>query len=176
MAMTASAFDTLTTARDLEAAGFERRQAEAVASAIGNAGDRSATKADLGQLATKTDLAAVKAELGTVKTDLADVKVELGTVKTDLAGVKVELGTVKTDIAGVKVELGTVKAELGTVKADVRDIKADNKAIKAGIADLRTDIAGLRGRIDGAKWGLGLFLGFLAALGIAIAARIFGAF
>ena len=127
MAMTASAFDTLTTARDLEAAGFERRQAEAVASAIGNAGDRSATKADLGQLATKA-------------------------------------------------ELGTVKAELGTVKADVRDIKADNKAIKAGIADLRTDIAGLKGRIDGAKWGLGLFLGFLAALGIAIAARIFGAF
>jgi len=127
MAMTASAFDTLTTARDLEAAGFERRQAEAVASAIGNAGDRSATKADLGQLATKA-------------------------------------------------ELGTVRAELGTVKADVRDIKADNKAIKAGIADLRTDIAGLKGRIDGAKWGLGLFLGFLAALGIAIAARIFGAF
>ena len=127
MAMTASAFDTLTTARDLEAAGFERRQAEAVASAIGNAGDRSATKADLGQLATKA-------------------------------------------------ELGTVKAELGTVKADVRDIKADNKVIKAGIADLRTDIAGLKGRIDGAKWGLGLFLGFLAALGIAIAARIFGAF
>ena len=183
MAMTASAFDTLTTARDLEAAGFERRQAEAVASAIGNAGDRSATKADLGQLATKTDLAGVKAELGTVKTDLAAVKAELGTVKTDLASVKVELGTVKTDLAGVKVELGTVKtdlasvkAEVGTVKADVRDIKADNKAIKAGIADLRTDIAGLRGRIDGAKWGLGLFLGFLAALGIAIAARIFGAF
>ena len=169
MAMTASAFDTLTTARDLEAAGFERRQAEAVASAIGNAGDRSATKADLGQLATKTDLAAVKAELGTVKTDLASVKVELGTVKVELGTVKVELGTVKADLAGVK-------AELGTVKADVRDIKADNKAIKAGIADLRTDIAGLRGRIDGAKWGLGLFLGFLAALGIAIAARIFGAF
>ena len=101
--------------------------ASAVASAIGNAGDRSATKADLGQLATKA-------------------------------------------------ELGTVKAELGTVKADVRDIKADNKAIKTGIADLRTDIAGLKGRIDGAKWGLGLFLGFLAALDIAIAARIFGAF
>lgn len=108
--------------------------ASAVASAIGNAGDRSATKADLGQLATKAELGAVKAELG------------------------------------------TVRAELGTVKADVRDIKADNKAIKAGIADLRTDIAGLKGRIDGAKWGLGLFLGFLAALGIVIAARIFGAF
>ena len=50
MAMTAPAFDTLATARDPEAAGLERRQAEAVASAIGNAGDRATTKADLAAL------------------------------------------------------------------------------------------------------------------------------
>ena len=50
MAMTAPAFDTLATARDLEAAGLERRQAEAVVSAIGNAGDRATTKADLAAL------------------------------------------------------------------------------------------------------------------------------
>ena len=50
MAMTAPAFDTLATARDLEAAGLERRQAEAVASAIGNVGDRATTKADLAAL------------------------------------------------------------------------------------------------------------------------------
>ena len=50
MAMTAPAFDTLATACDLEAAGLERRQAEAVASAIGNAGDRATTKADLAAL------------------------------------------------------------------------------------------------------------------------------
>ena len=49
-AMTAPAFDTLATARDLEAAGLERRQAEAVASAIGNAGDRTTAKADLAAL------------------------------------------------------------------------------------------------------------------------------
>ena len=49
-AMTAPAFDMLATARDLEAAGLERRQAEAAASAIGNAGDRATTKADLAAL------------------------------------------------------------------------------------------------------------------------------
>ena len=46
MAMTAPAFDTLATACDIEAAGLERRQAEAVASVIGNAGARASTKAD----------------------------------------------------------------------------------------------------------------------------------
>ena len=63
MAIAAPAFDTLTTARDLEAAGLERRQAEAVASAIGNAGGHVATKADLEHLATGTDLERLRADL-----------------------------------------------------------------------------------------------------------------
>ena len=49
MAMTAPAFDTLAMARKLKATGLERRQVEAVA-AIGNAGDRATTKADLAAL------------------------------------------------------------------------------------------------------------------------------
>ena len=49
--MYAAAFDTLTTARKLEAAGVERRQAEAHAEAL-----REAVSADRGELATKVDL------------------------------------------------------------------------------------------------------------------------
>ena len=45
--MTAGTFDTLTAAHDLEAAGFERRQAEAIAKAINHGDERAATKADL---------------------------------------------------------------------------------------------------------------------------------
>ena len=108
VAVTAPAFDTLATARDLEAAGGDDAQAEAHAEVIA-----SAVHSGRDDLATRADLAAVK---------------------TDLAA----------------------------VKADVRDIK--------------TGIDGLKGKIDGAKWGLGLFLGFLSALGIAMAARLFGAF
>ena len=48
--MNASTFDTLTTARDLEAAGVERRQAEAHAEAL-----RQAISADRDALATKAD-------------------------------------------------------------------------------------------------------------------------
>ena len=70
--MTATAFDTLSAARDLEAAGFERRQAEALAGAV-----RQASAADREALATKADLAdhesrlvstlATKAELRAVQ-------------------------------------------------------------------------------------------------------------
>ena len=43
--MTAAAFDTLRAARDLEAAGFERRQAEAIATTIDHSDEHTATKA-----------------------------------------------------------------------------------------------------------------------------------
>ena len=56
--MSAAAFDTLATARELEAAGVERRQAEAIAE-----GMRRAVSADRDALATKTDLAALEGRL-----------------------------------------------------------------------------------------------------------------
>ena len=58
--MTAAAFDTFGTARDLEAAGFERRQAEALASAV-----RQARADDRDALATKTVIAEFRADLET---------------------------------------------------------------------------------------------------------------
>ena len=57
--MAAGAFNPLETAHDLEAAGFERRQAEAIAKAIAKAidhgDDRAATKGDLDAVATTLD-------------------------------------------------------------------------------------------------------------------------
>ena len=58
--MTATAFDTLGIVRDLEAAGVERRQAEAHAEAVAKAAN-----AGHGELATKADLKAAVAELET---------------------------------------------------------------------------------------------------------------
>ena len=53
-----AAFDTLTAARDLEAAGIERRQAEAIAGTF-----RTAVAVDWDALATKADLAEIRADL-----------------------------------------------------------------------------------------------------------------
>ena len=56
--MTGTTFDSLAAARDLEAAGIERRHAEAIAASM-----RDAAGADREQLATKTDLAELRADL-----------------------------------------------------------------------------------------------------------------
>ena len=61
--MTATTFDTLTAARDLEAAGVERRQAEAIAGTV-----RQAINADRDALATQADLAGLESRI--------DVKLE----------------------------------------------------------------------------------------------------
>ena len=62
--MTATTFNPLATARSLEAAGIERRQAEAIAEGMRDAADAAAS-AERGDLATKTDFAdfATKADL-----------------------------------------------------------------------------------------------------------------
>ena len=56
--MTGSTFDSPTAARDLEAAGFERRQAEAHANAM-----RDVAGADRDEFATKADLTTAVAVL-----------------------------------------------------------------------------------------------------------------
>ncbi len=69
--MTATTFNPLATARSLEAAGIERRQAEAIAEGMRDAADAAAsaergdlaTKADLAGFATKADLAALRSEM-----------------------------------------------------------------------------------------------------------------
>ena len=64
----AAAFDTLSAAKQLQAAGFDQAQAEAVASVV---------RAGQGGLATKNDIDAVRTEL---RTELTAIKWVLGLV------------------------------------------------------------------------------------------------
>ena len=54
--MNGTTFDTLSAARDLEAAGFERVQAEALAAAIRNGQGDLATKIDIAQLDSRLNM------------------------------------------------------------------------------------------------------------------------
>ena len=82
--MTTLAFDTHKAVKALRAAGADEPLAEAVVATVGDAiGENVATKADLAEV--KADLAQVKAEL---KTDLAQVKAAL---KTDIAELEARL-------------------------------------------------------------------------------------
>ena len=113
--MTAVAFDTLKLARKLrDTAEMTQVQAEGVADALAEAMSGA-------ELATKPDLAEVKAEL---KGDIAEVKAEL-----------------KGDIADVKAELAAVKAEL---RADLVEVEHHLEAkianVLVALADAKTDI------------------------------------
>ena len=71
--MSAGAFDTLSAARELEAAGVERSQAEAIAKAI---------RDGQGELVTKADLAALEARIDKrLAEQIGDLKVQIAPVK-----------------------------------------------------------------------------------------------
>ena len=72
----AQAFDTLSAAHELEASGFKREQAEAIAAVV---------RAGQGELATKSDLRLLRSE---VKQDIAELR---GEVKQDIAQLEVRL-------------------------------------------------------------------------------------
>lgn len=97
--MNALLFDTLRLSRILRDKGhFTSEQAEALAEALGEA-SHGAAKADLADLATKTDFAGVRTEMAELRTDL---KTEIADLRTDL----------KTEIAELKIEIGGIKIEL----------------------------------------------------------------
>ena len=63
--MSATAFDTLAATQELEAAGIERKHAEAIAKVVNHGDERAATKADL-----DTAVTALDARITTLKSDL----------------------------------------------------------------------------------------------------------
>ena len=98
--MTATAFDTLKAARDLEAAGIDSRQAEAIVSTIRQSGDAVATKSDLEavRIAMSADLEAVRIALR------ADLDTARSAMRADLAELKSDM---------LKVAIGIVIANVG---------------------------------------------------------------
>ena len=87
-AMPAAAFDTLGAARELEAAGIARVQAEAIAQVINHGDERGVSKADLrdavADLATRADLRDAVAGLAT--------RAELSAIRDAIAGMRWTIG------------------------------------------------------------------------------------
>lgn len=75
--------DTHATIRDLEAAGFQSTQAEAIVSAIARADEQVATKADIARLETR---------IGSVKTEVDSVRSEVGSPRSEVATLRWAVG------------------------------------------------------------------------------------
>ena len=103
--MPAINFDTLAYAKEMEAAGFTREQADAFATAQGKI-LKDAFAAT--ELATRSDVRDVRDEL---KGDIQDVRTEIQDVRNEL----------KTEIQNVRTEIRDVRDELKTEIQDVRN-------------------------------------------------------
>ena len=101
-------FDTYTAAKRLRDAGFDERQAEAAVSMV-----RDAAGADREQLATKADLAEVRADLAALETRL----------RADLA--------TKADLAELR---AAGRADLETLRSEMRWMLAFQAALILAIA------------------------------------------
>ena len=82
----AAAFDTLSAAKELQAAGFEQTQAEAVAKII---------RAGQGELATKGDLAGVHVEMGALGKEMGALGKEMDALGKEMDALRAELGAIK---------------------------------------------------------------------------------
>ncbi len=98
--MSGTTFDALAAAGTLREAGFEDRQAEAVAGVV-----RGAVDADRGALATKADIAALR----------ADTRADIAALRADL----------DTGLAAVRADQAALRADQAALRADIRaDIAA----------------------------------------------------
>lgn len=100
---TAQHFDTLTAAEELQAAGFEPKQAKAISQII----DRS--RENGGEV--KGDLAGVKQRISRVEEDLGEIKQRLDKVEERLDGVETRLDKVEARLT--KVEHSLIRLEAG---------------------------------------------------------------
>ena len=84
--------DTLKAAKALKQAGFDDAQAEAVVATVGDAIGEHVTKTDLEPLATKAEVAdlraSMQAEMAGLRAEMADLR---SATKTEIAGLRADL-------------------------------------------------------------------------------------
>ena len=103
--MNGTTFDALAAVGTLRDAGFEDRQAEAVAGVV-----RHAVDADRGALATKADIAALRADQAALRADTrADIAALRADLDTGLASVRSDLDT---GLAGLRADIAALENRL----------------------------------------------------------------
>ena len=126
--MAAGAFDTLAAVRELQAAGIQAGQAEAIVTAIHRSSGEHVSSSEL-----RSELAELRSH----------VDVSASELKTEVAELR----------SHVDVSVSELKAELGELRSHV-DVSVS--ALRSELAELRahidTSIAGLRGELYRALW------------------------
>ena len=80
------------------------------------------------------------------------------------AATKADIGEVRAEIAGVRAEIGELRSE---VRAEIAGVRAEIGEFKG---EVRTEVGVVKAELWAIKW----VLGFLFAIVVAMAARLFG--
>ncbi len=94
--MVSIAFDTHRAVKELQEAGFDEAQAEAVVSTLGKAVSRDfVTKSEIQDLVSRPELQdfATKADIAEVKADIEQLKMDVAQLKIDIAALETRLTT-----------------------------------------------------------------------------------
>ena len=159
--MSAELFDTGEATGALTRAGLAESQARAIVATV-----REAVR---GGVATKGDVDELKAEL---KGDIGEVRAEVGELRADIGEVKGEVGVVKAEL---RADIGEIRGEVGVVKAELKgDIAAVRGEVGAVKAELKGDIGEVRGAVKAELRAIEWVMGFMFAIVLAMAARLFG--
>ena len=129
--MAAAAFDTLSVARELEAAGIGRAQAEAIAQAINHSDERGASKAGL-----ETAVAGLETRLRADLTSKADLR-------DAVAGLASKAG-LRDAVAGLASKAGLEAAVAGLATRSELHNAVAGLATRSELSVVRDAIAGLR--------------------------------
>ena len=101
--MVSVTFDTHKVVKDLQDAGFDETQAEALVNALGNAVDRDVVKPeDLKAFATTADIVGVRGEIAKLQQDMSDLRTEMKALELRLT---VRLTGVMIATAGLAVAI-----------------------------------------------------------------------
>ena len=149
--MSAVAFDTHAAVKTLREAGADEAKAEAIVKTAS-----AAVGAGHDQLATKADLADIKAELADTRADVVELQ---ASTKADFAELR----------ASTKADLATLEARLTNTLATKAELRAAIDPL-ASKSDLAAAIAGVRAELGILRWAVGLSAAFL----FAIVVRVFG--
>ena len=108
-----TSIDTLEIANRLRGVGFDDRQAEAITTAL-----RDVHDADLSRLATKEDLAAVRAELSAEIAALrSELSAEIASLRSDIKMLRSEIEILRRDLT---IRLGGMIVVLGGFLAAIK--------------------------------------------------------
>lgn len=127
-----SAFNSLTAAEALEAAGMEARQARACATQMNLAASAGepVSRSELDQAVTK-----IRMEIAEVKTELER---EIAGVRGEIAGVRGEVAEVKGEVAEVKGEIAEMRGEIAEMKGEIIKVRSE---IKTEFAEMEARLA-----------------------------------